>query len=477
MILSSSKTFRTAYTVSFGDVSALKPEWWALEGLVVLEETLVVANLVNRDFDAYFVNAGDTVHVHRPGTFSPKHKVKGESVTTQYATASGDSVKLNQHIEVTFNIDDRDLQASMGDLRSMMLVPAIRAIAKGVDRAIVGEAGGFAIRKAAGNLGGPLTDADLIGLGRIFDENYVPEDGRNLVVGPAGKAGLLGIERFTDVSRTGGAGGNSVITGMIGEVMGFNVYMSQTVGTPLVNASGVSTAPFVINGATAKGTQTLTVDGTGADIAKGQFLTIEDTDGIYAVTAAVDATDTSIPIYPGLQGIAANDKVVYVWDGTPDVKGDHAAGSNKVITDGYTTAALIPQVGQFVAFGASLSSTSAPEVYMVTEVSGTWANNTTEITLTLNRPLDSAVSNDAAVNLGPTGGSYNMAFRSDAITLVNRPLAPAAAGVAAATQNNGTYALRVTIGYDQDVMMHKITVDTLLGVKTLDFAQGATLLC
>ena len=119
-----------------------------------------------------------------------------------------------------------------------------------------------------------------------------------------------------------------------------------------------------------------------------------------------------------------------------------------------------------------------PTVYTVTKVSGTWADNTTDITLTLNRPLDTATTDGIAVNTTPTGGGcMNLALRRDAITLVNRPLAPAVAGVVSATNNNGSTALRVTIGYDQDYMMHKITVDTLLGVKTLDTAQAVALLC
>jgi hypothetical protein len=470
------KTFVTAYTETFGDVTALKPEWWALEGLAVLDETLVVANLVNKDFNEQVVNAGDTVNVHKPGTFTAQHKVRGESVTTQLASATGDTVKLNQHIEVSFNIDDRDLAVSMKDLRGMFLVPAIRAIAKGIDGALVGEGPGLAMNGAAGQLGTALTDDAVIALGRIFDENNVPEEDRNLVVGPAGKANLLAIDRFTDLANTGYSG-NSIITGRIGEVMGFNVYMSQTVGSPVVAGTGMKADTFTTNGTASKGAQSVTVDGGTAAAAKGQFITIAGTDGIYALTAAADATATSLSIYPALQSDVANDKAVTLWAKPGKVKGDTASGAIKVITDGYASAAVIPKVGQAVTFGTDLSESTAPKIYTVTKVTGTWADSTTEITLTLNRPLDAAASNDVDVNLGPVNGSYNMAFRPDAITLVNRPLAPAAAGVLASTQSSENFALRVTIGYDQSVMMHKITVDTLLGVKTLDPDQGAILFC
>ena len=82
-------------TVSFGSVSALKPEWWALEGLIVLEENIVVTNLVNRDYDNFFVNAGDTVNVSKADSFTAATKTKGSTVTAPYTRATGQIVKLN----------------------------------------------------------------------------------------------------------------------------------------------------------------------------------------------------------------------------------------------------------------------------------------------------------------------------------------------------------------------------------------------
>lgn len=461
--LASDKVFVTAYDNS---IDALKPEWWANAGLMVLEEELVVANLVNRNYDNFFVNAGDTVHVSKPGTFTAHHKVQGSDTTVQDVTATDTLVKLNQHIETTVLLDDREVQQSIPNLFQYVLAPAMRGMAEKVDAGLVGETGVFHTN-SAGTLGGGLASADLVELDRVFNANNVPAAGRRLVVGPTGKAALYGIDRFIDADKTGQDG--KFLNGILGGVMGFDVYMSQTVGRELSIANTRTTE--TTNGGEVKGATSITVDAAGANHAAGVYVTIEGVPGIYRVASAVTSSDTEVVVTPGIRSAVGDGKTLTFWESAGDVKGDHAAGVIKIITDGYGAATDIPQVGQGLSFGAGT------QVYTVTRVTGTYATSSTEITLELNRPLDDTVTNDSIITVQPTGGSYNWAFRSDAITMVNRPLAPAQAGVASAVQNNGSFALRVTIGYDMRKMRHVITLDTLFGVKVLDVAQGAVLFC
>lgn len=449
-------------------INALVPEWWALEGLMVLEESLIVANLVNKDYNNYFVNAGDTVNINKPGTFEANLKLRGVDTTIQDASATPDTVKLNQHIEVTFAIDDREMQKSMVELRSYFLVPAIRAIAEGIDSAVVGEGVQFAAN-AVGELGVALDEDTLIDLGRVFDDNNVPPYDRYLVVGPSAKADLLRCARFTDADKTGQS--SALLNGQIGHMMGFDIFMSQTVGRQLAAWAGADTTTAgALDGAVAAGATAVTVDGSPTSAIEGCWATIAGVPGIYQVS---DVTGSVITFTWALKGDAANDADVTVYPTAAAVKGagfTAASGAQEIITDGYAAANLLPQVGQGVSFGTS------DVVYTITKVSGTWGSSSTEITIKLNRPLDATISNGDKVYFLPAGGAYNLAFRPDALTLVNRPLTPASAGVVATVQNNGAVALRVTIGYDQRKMMHAITVDTLLGVKVLDPNQGAILL-
>lgn len=461
--------FKSVRTACANDFSAYKPEWWALEGLLVLEESLVVANLVNRDYEDSFVNAGDTVHVAKPGTFTANSKVQGSPVTVQNATATDTLVKLNQHLETTFHIDDREAQKSLPELRELFLAPAMRSIAEGIDAAVNGESYQF-YGNAVGEVGVPLTARSVIDLDRAFNSNNNPADGRMLVVGPAGKADLYGIDRFSDADKAGN-GRSNLSAGNIGDIMGMDVYMSQTVGRQLADrvTKTLEAATVGIYGA-----NSCTITSAAANHGVGTWFKIAGVPGIYRLTVEVASTNTSMSFEPALKGAFTSSRAVTFYESPGDVKGAHTADGalQTIVTDGYTAATDIPQVGQGVTFGV----TAGLAIYTVTKVTGTWASSSTEITLTLNRPLEATVANDAIINVLPEGGSYNMAFRRDAITLVNRPLAPASASVAAATMNANGVALRVTIGYDQDYMKHKVTVDTLLGVKVLDAAQGAILI-
>lgn len=456
--------FFTQVAIYDNDLAALKPEWWAMEGLAVLEEELVVANLVNRDYDNYFVNAGDTVHVHKPGKFSAKHKERGQDTTVQDATASDTTVKLDQHLETTFLLDDREIQESMADLVTLFLRPAIRSIATGVDRAIVGTTSTF-YPNAVGEIGVALDDDSVIDLAARFDANNVPFDGRNLVVGPSGKADLLRIDRFSDADKRGDQ--SLLLNGQIGGIMGFNVFMSQTVGSGI--APGVTTSAEAGFTGTI-GANSAAITAAGDDYTAGSWFKIADVPGVYRLTAAVTEYDETLAFEPALKANATN-KAVTFYQSDGEVKAAHDAGDIKVVTDTYTSAGEIPKVGASVSFG---TGANAP-VYTITDVSGTWANTGTEITLTLHKPLEADLADNAVINVMPVGGNYNFALRPDAVTLVNRPLAPARASVASAVQDNGTFALRVTIGYDMIKMKHRITVDTLLGVKVLDVDQGAIL--
>jgi hypothetical protein len=103
-------------------------------------------------------------------------------------------------------------------------------------------------------------------------------------------------------------------------------------------------------------------------------------------------------------------------------------------------------------------------------------NTPTTTSLTLNRGLETALSNDDPLFPGPNG-SYGFAFHKNAIAFVNRPLAPVAPGSGALSYTaiyNGV-AMRVTIAYDSTYQGHRVTVDMLCGVKTLDTRLGALL--
>jgi hypothetical protein len=81
------------------DNDAFVPELWAFEGLMQLEELMVIANLVHRDFENEVASFGDVVNTRRPGEFKIRRKSdKTTSLEKQDASATNTQVALNQWV-------------------------------------------------------------------------------------------------------------------------------------------------------------------------------------------------------------------------------------------------------------------------------------------------------------------------------------------------------------------------------------------
>lgn len=452
--------------VGANDISPYIPQWWAMETLAILYENMVAARLVNRDFEKYFNKYGDVVNTRRPREFEGLRKVKGDAVTTQDAIADNIQVKLDQWCHVSFVIDDADNTMSMKTLRDEFATPAGQALARMVDRIVLGQYPRF-LETSAGSLGGLYDDDEegknaIIDLKTAMDENNAPELGRNLILGSRTEGDLLKSTWFIAADRTGD-GGDALKNATIGHKLGFNFYKDQNVANV---SAGNTTRTGAINnaGGYGIGVTALTVDGITGAVANGSWIEL----GGYpyqVISSTGGATPTALTLASGLKKAVADNAVItlYTPGGVNNASG-YAAGYNKPIAvDGFSVA---PRVGQFVTFG---SSTDRDERYTVIKASTT--------SITLDRSLKSAIADNDAVNLGPAG-AYNPCFRKDAITLAIRPLAPVAdkAGALSQTINWNGLSMRVTISYDATIQQHRWTFDFLAGIQVLDHDQGGVLL-
>src|SRR4030042_2722594 len=128
------------------------PELWANEGLAILQENMVMASLVHRDFSMEVANFGDVVNTRRPGQFQFRRKEDADAVLPQDASATLVSVPLNQHIYATFTIKDGEASKSFQDLVQVYLAPGMQDIARGIDRVLCGQFHRFLANKV-GKLG------------------------------------------------------------------------------------------------------------------------------------------------------------------------------------------------------------------------------------------------------------------------------------------------------------------------------------
>jgi hypothetical protein len=400
------------------------------------------------------------------GEFSAKRKVVTDDVTVQDATATDVQVPLNQHVHVSFLLRDGEESLAFKDLVEIYMAPAMLAQARFIDMVCLGQYPRF-LGNAYGTLGG-LSSSNvkdrILGTRNLMNINKAYMGGRNLIWGPSSETIALQLAEFTQV-QDAGDGGLALREASLGRKFQFNNYMCQNMAEI---ETGNTTSAGAINNASgySAGTTALTVDGITGTIGVNTWLKIAGDDSpqrVVSQTATLGNT-TGLVVSPGLRrAVVDNAVITFYTPGAINFAAGYAAGWSKpMVIDTFTVA---PKAGQIVTLG----TTDTSVVYTVIEATTT--------SLLLDRPLEAAVADNAAVNIGPAG-NYNFAFHRNAMTLVVRPFQTPRAGTGAlsAVVNHNGLSMRATITYDGTKQGHLVTLDMLCGIQVLDTNLGAVLL-
>jgi len=235
------------------------PEIWSDEIIAAYENSLVLANLVNRM--PMTGKKGDTIHIPKPTRGSASAKSAETQVTLIAATESEVQVSVDKHYEYSRLIEDiTDVQA-LASLRQFYTQDAGYALAKQVDTDL------FALGKSLGDSDGAdwvhsnsyymdaSTDltayaVDTVAAADVFsddgfraaikqlDDADVPMDGRFLVVPPSVVETIRGITRYNSSDFVSGT---PTVNGQIGSLYGISIYVSTNcpvVETAADNAAG-----------------------------------------------------------------------------------------------------------------------------------------------------------------------------------------------------------------------------------------------
>ena len=232
------------------NLDAYVPELWAQEGLAILEENMVMANLVHRDFENEIAKFGDVVNTRKPGEFKIRRKTDGTTLTQQDATAQNVPVALDQWFYSSFVIRDGEGSKSFQELKDIYLQPAMLTIARGIDRALLGRVHAYFgdPTSRVGKLGGltASTAKDYVLEAREkLNVGKAPMDGRRLVMAPTSETAMLKTDIFLKANERGD-GGTALENATLGRILGFDTFMCQNVNCPLSGAD-VSTALVVTN--------------------------------------------------------------------------------------------------------------------------------------------------------------------------------------------------------------------------------------
>lgn len=205
------------------------PEIWSKKLLKIFDKTVVMANLVNKDFEGEINNAGDVVHVRTFGDVTVNNYTRDMTISFQNLTDPMVDLLIDQQKYFAFKVDDLDkAQANVNILEGYAGRAAI-AIRDVVDSRLIGHYTDVDAGNVIGTDVAPitLTSANIYGyitqLAEKLDECNIQQESRHLVITPKFKTMLLQSDEFT---RATSLGDNVVQNGYIGNVAGFGVHVT-----------------------------------------------------------------------------------------------------------------------------------------------------------------------------------------------------------------------------------------------------------
>tara|TARA_R110002126_G_scaffold32408_4_gene102856 strand:- start:842 stop:1801 length:960 start_codon:yes stop_codon:yes gene_type:complete len=243
------------------------PEIWSDEVIAAYEKNLVLAPLTKKI--SMTGKKGDTIHIPSPTRGVASAKAENTAVTIQNATETEVLVTIDKHFEYSRMIEDITNVQALASLRQFYTGDAGYALGKQVDDDM------FELGKKFGDGDGSVwttsntfyqtaadvttayadntvvpadvfTDAFLRNMVQKMDDADTPMDGRFLVIPPAMRNAIMGIERYVSSDFVNGQG---VMSGKIGELYGVDIYVSSNCPTLETAAENTATAGGIIRGA------------------------------------------------------------------------------------------------------------------------------------------------------------------------------------------------------------------------------------
>jgi N4-gp56 family major capsid protein len=229
------------------------PEIWSDEIIAAYQKNLKMAPLVKRL--AMSGKKGDKIHIPKPVRGDANAKAADTAVTIIANTEGELTVDIDRHFEYSRLIEDIVEVQALSSLRQFYTEDAGYALAVKVDTDLMNAGTGFGdgtrtqspantgadwvnsnsyyFNASSGlaayavdtvNTGDNFTDLGFREAIKLMDDANVPMDGRVIVVPPAVRKSIMGIDRYVSSDFVGGRG---VESGLIGNLYGVDVYVSS----------------------------------------------------------------------------------------------------------------------------------------------------------------------------------------------------------------------------------------------------------
>ncbi len=396
------------------------PDLIAKEALMQLENNLVAANCVHREYVKEFSGGqGSTVSIRRPVKFFTSN---GATRVNQDVEEKTTNIVIDQRKHVSWKFSTQDLTLSVEEYSERYIKPAMITLANTVDRSLLGLY--TRVWNSVGTVGStPASYANVAAAAQRLDEMAVPSDMRHMLLNPAARYAVSGNQTTLELpdSKTKTAYERA----LMGEVAMFSTYSTQNIpthvrgvatGTPLVN--GGSQAVTYANAIGASWSQTLNTDGwtnsTTGILRAGDVFTIA---GVFAVNPVPGEGSTGKMVMPYLQQFTV------------------LADANSGASTGPAALTISPPI-----------ITSGPH-----------------------QTVSAAPADNAAITVltGAASWPVNLGFHKNAFALVTVPLEMPDGAAFKARESHKGLSVRVVKDYDIDEDEDIIRLDILYGVKAI----------
>jgi len=288
--------------------SLLTPSLITKETLVILENNLVAAGKVNRQFENQFVKIGSSITVRKPNRF---RVTSGPGLSIQNIVEPSTSITINQQKHVDFQFTSQDLTLTVEEFSERYLKPAAAELANTIDFDVLTN-----YNQVSNEVGSPgvlpANFSAIAAVGQRMDENAVPQDGRVLILNPAAYWSLAN----SLVSLFVRSVSEPALKGFLANIANFEIYMDQNIqaqtvgafaGSPVVNGASQTGASLVTNGWTASITNLLNIGDvitlTGVNNVNPKSRASTQIQKNFVVTAQVNSDsggNATIPISPAI---------------------------------------------------------------------------------------------------------------------------------------------------------------------------------
>jgi hypothetical protein len=224
--------YATGSSVNNTNHATFIPKLWSDEIISEYEKSLVMKPLVKSLKMAG--KKGDTINIPMPLRGSANQKVTETQVTLVADTSGNKQIIVDQHWEYSRLIEDITSIQALPSMRKFYTQDAGYALATKVDADLIATAianftsvgmasdTGLVVPAVAGSAG-DFNDQTFRDAIQLLDDADVPMDNRKLVIPPAARNQIMGIDRYVSSDFVNGKG---VVNGKIGELYGINVYVS-----------------------------------------------------------------------------------------------------------------------------------------------------------------------------------------------------------------------------------------------------------